>query len=441
MLPFANRSGDTADAYLASTITDEVTGVMTRTHGVRVLSTGGARLAEYQLTGSVRRRADALSVTVRLEHRATSRIAWSARFDRPARELAAVSDTIVAGALRTMGVRGPAFRPRRLSADPDVFDLYARGLYQVLRRNEPALARAVTLFRQAIERDSTSALGWVGLARALERARRWGFAVPGVPRDSVLVVERLAAERATELDPDSPEVWLMRGRVAEDVDQYTRTPSIGAYRRAIALDSLNGEAWRSLGLSLIESGDTGGARVAFARAAELGPASGEILGFLALYHFWMRDFAAAARWGDSAAATDPTHTLAHNAAGRAAYELGRLEQAEGHFEASRRLSTGPQIEGLVGLAMVAARRGDTARARSLLVQAEARTDTAHLFVHAPEVLAQGFAILGDQELALHWLERYQPRRDVHYQMHLRFEPGLDRLRAHPRFRALLIEPR
>jgi hypothetical protein len=49
------------------------------------------------------------------------------------------------------------------------------------------------------------------------------------------------------------------------------------------------------------------------------------------------------------------------------------------------------------------------------------------------------AALGARDEALWWLERFRPRRDSHFQMHLRLDPPLDPLRSDPQFRALLFE--
>lgn len=434
---FQNASTDSSDAYLAASITDELTGVLRSVVGLQVLTSSKA--ADYLLRGTVLRVGQALQVSARLEQPATGRIVWNKTFRLPSRSLVSAPDSIASGALGAIGVARPVPRVRQ-SSNGDVYDLYARGVYQMNRRNQPALARAVALFHEAIARDSNSALGWIGLARALERSSNWRFSIPGIPRDSVIVLERMAADRAGELDPQNSDVWLMRARVAVDVDVTSRSAALRALRNAVALDATNGEAWQALGLMLMETDDTSGARVALERGAGVSPGSGEIIGQLALHHFWMRNYALAAHWADSAASLDPTHTLVRNVAGFVAYERARWDEAESHFEASKRLATGPQIDGHIGLAKVAARRGDLRRARALIAEALARTDTIAPVVHAAQLLAEANLALDDTASALSWLERFQPRRDMHFQMHLRYEPGLDALRRHPRFLAILTRP-
>lgn len=52
-------------------------------------------------------------------------------------------------------------------------------------------------------------------------------------------------------------------------------------------------------------------------------------------------------------------------------------------------------------------------------------------------MGDGFLAIGDTARAYWWLGRFHPRRDAHFQMHLRDEPAFDGVRADPRFRALV----
>ncbi|HEV8363153.1 MAG TPA: hypothetical protein VGQ52_06525 [Gemmatimonadaceae bacterium] len=56
-------------------------------------------------------------------------------------------------------------------------------------------------------------------------------------------------------------------------------------------------------------------------------------------------------------------------------------------------------------------------------------------------LAQGYAALGEKRKARAWLRRYEVRRDLYFQMHLRSDPPFDPLADDRAFRALLTVPR
>lgn len=440
--PLENRSADTLDAYLAATLTEDVTAALAETRAIRLVRARGAGgPGAYDLRGSVRRSGGTLRLIAQLER--GGEIVWSTRLDETTARAAALPDTLAAGVLAALGIatRPPRAAPRR-AVDAAAYDLYLRGRYQLARRTEGSVTRAIALFGDAIARDSTFALGWAWLARAIQFAGIWGYPVPGVSRDGMLARELAASDRAVELDSLSPEVLLMRARVVRDVDPTSRTSALLAVRRALALDSLNADAWTQLGLALSEIGDSAGAVSALERAVAVDPGHLEGLAFHGQMALWGRDYATAVARADSALAVEPAYLFAHNLAAWAALGRGDRGRAEASFGAARRVATGRErIQPLAGLAIVAAADGDTTRARALLAEAEALEDATAPTVHGAVYLATGRLALGDVPAAMGWLERYRPRADLHFQLHLRREPALDALRGRAEFRRVLEDAR
>ncbi|MDP3768276.1 MAG: hypothetical protein Q8S13_09685, partial [Dehalococcoidia bacterium] len=105
---FENLSGDTLDAYLASTLTEDVTAALAASHAVRLVSRAtGPGAARYLVTGSVRRTRDAVRIAAQVQQAGSGRIAWTTRLDQPVRALASVPDSLAEGILRAVGVRVP----------------------------------------------------------------------------------------------------------------------------------------------------------------------------------------------------------------------------------------------------------------------------------------------------------------------------------------------
>ena len=446
LAPFQNRSGNSADAYLSAALTEDLTSLLTATRSVRVVRfRQDRRGTEYVLTGSIRRTADTLEVSAELERTASGEIVWATQFGLESRAAIAMPRTLASQVLTALGVaaeRSPGAEDRqRAGVDPVAYDLYLRGRYQIPRRTAPSLARAVTLLSQSIRKDSTFSPSWSQLARALHFADRWHFPIPGVPPESLLMREIMASDRALEVDSTSAAAWVTRALVSEDVDPTSRAPALRAVRRALALDSLIGEAWHQLAMALEETGDRDGAGAAWRRAIAVDPGHVEALAFLSIHYWWWRAYDSAAMWADSAVATDPLYGLGRVVAGQVALSRGRRDEAESQLDAARRLPTGPGSNGLSGFVSLAAATADTVRARRLLAEAEARTDPAAPDIHSSVNIAAGYAVLGDVGRALTWLERYRPARDLHFQLHLRLDPPLDPLRREPRFQSLLLKGR
>ena len=100
------------------------------------------------------------------------------------------------------------------------------------------------------------------------------------------------------------------------------------------------------------------------------------------------------------------------------------------------------LNALEGIAFAQASEGHSEAARALLRQTEA---SAAGFVppplHTVVYRAQAYAALGDVRQAIHWLSRYEPRRDLHFQLHLRCDPPFDAIAGDRAFQALLMGPR
>jgi serine/threonine protein kinase/Tfp pilus assembly protein PilF len=333
---------------------------------------------------------------------------------------------------RSAGVVTPA------GVDPIAYDAYRRGEELLHHRTQGSFSKAIELFTEATRRDSTFARGWAGLARAMGWAREFQWRVSGVVADSLVARQLEASERAMELDSLDPESWLVRAAVSQSVDPTTRNGVLTAVRRALALDPRNDEGWWRLGAALEEVGDPEGAVKSLRRAVALAPGKGHYTAFLSNHFYWQRQYDSAKVWGDSAVAVDPTLPYAREVAGAAALALGQRDAAEADYEASRRLDNGPSVvRALEGLAEVAAQSGDTASALAFIAKAEPIVDSAAPALHSAIALASAYATINQDARALQWLERYQPRRDLHFQLHLRRDLRLDPLRSQAAFQHLL----
>ena len=338
---------------------------------------------------------------------------------------------------RSNASAGPA-APR----DSVAVGLYERGMRAFARRSEPGAVEAIQVLGAAVGRDSAYASAWAALARAARQALGRGFRIPGVSHDSLQHLAVTAVERALALDPDNAVAWQTRADVATSVDPTDNAPVIASLRRALALDSTRPDAWRRLGVAYAEIGDSARALPALRRAVTIEPDYEEGLAFLALGHYWRRQYDSAAHWADSAIAVDPTFLLARQVTGHVAIERGGTARALAAFQAARRLATGVEVaNALSGEALAAARGGNIAAARMLAARADTLASAFEPPVsHTVVYLAQAYAAIGDPDRAVAWLHRYAPRGDLHFQFHLRCDPPFAALAGDPRFEVLRASP-
>ena len=440
---FTTAAGDTASAYLAATLKQDVTAALAGSHAARVFVMDSARLSSgYAVSATATRTADSAEVTLTVTVEPTGEYKGRQVVRRPlgrAHELPeAATDAILALVGRP---RTPAPSGRPPTTDSIAYDLYLRARFLTDRRTEPSTQRAVAMFRQAVQRDSNFAEGWAGLARALQQVKLRRYHLPDIPADRVLSTMFDASERALEADSTRSFVWIARGLALRELEPSSRRDMLMAYQKAIALDSNNADAWHYQAISWDDSLEPARAVASWRRAIRLDPTHRLTLGFLAQHYNWMHQFDSARVWADSTLHIDPTNLLGRQQLGLAQLNLGDTIRAAENFRASIRIGNGPdEVPGWIGLSEIALLARNRRAADTLFARALAFVDTLHPTLHDASAVAWGYVAFGDTVRALRILERYEPTADSHFQLHLHCDAGLDPLRALPRFKAMLVRP-
>lgn len=155
-------------------------------------------------------------------------------------EIAGAVATAIAGQLLPQERTVLAVRPTR---NPEAYDDFLRGNFQLARRTPGGVARAIEEYGAAVRLDPSFAQAEARIALGYALYLDWGWDFAGVPRDSQLARGSRAAERALALDPSSADGWMARGYLLSF--RYPRTCDgvLEALERATRLDSGNAEAW------------------------------------------------------------------------------------------------------------------------------------------------------------------------------------------------------
>ena len=439
---FTTASGDTASAYLAETLQQDVTAALVGSHAVRIFSMDSARLPfGFAVSAATARRSDSVEIAVTVMREPSGELVGTRTVRRPFRLVPELPEAATDVVLDFVGrPRARASVPRKLpTRDSVAYDYFLRGRYQADRRTEASTQRAVALFRAAVRRDSTFAEGWAGIARALNHASIRRYRIADIPSDSIAAYMLDASDRALEADSMSSYVWLARGLTIRELEPTSRRDQIAALTRAIALDSANADAWHYIAMAWADSLEPARALDAWRHAVHIDPTHRQSLGFLTMHFLWQRQYDSALAWGDSGKRVDPTHILIRQQLGLTHLFRGDTATAASDFRTTIRLGKGPdEVMGWAGLADLAARRRDRVAADTLLARAIAFADTLHPTLHDATNVAWGYAALGQHDRAIRLLERFAPRGDAHFQLHLHRDPVLDPLSRVPAFRALMV---
>ena len=232
VLPFRNL-GDSADAYFADGLTEELTSRLASLGGLRVISRTsaeqyrestrplkeiGAELgAGYVLEGSVhldRGSAGASRVRVRprLISVANDSQLWSEPYEVELTEVFRVQTDIAERVSRSLDLALRAPEREALAnvgtRDPVAYDFYLRGNDYLGRSNQQAdLASAASLFTQAVRADPGFAAAWAKLARCHTQIHWHHYD----RTDARLALAKAALDSAVRLAPELPETRSAKG--------------------------------------------------------------------------------------------------------------------------------------------------------------------------------------------------------------------------------------
>jgi hypothetical protein len=136
---------------------------------------------------------------------------------------------------------------------------------------------------------------------------------------------------------------------------------------------------------------------------------------------------------------DPNYLFGRQTIGLVAIERGDADRGVASFEAARRLTNDVEsLNSLAGAALAEARAGRVIAARGRLHEAELQARAySPAPLHTALFMAQAYVALGNADQALAWFARYQPRANLHFQLHLRCDPTFDAISTDRRFRSLL----
>ena len=442
-----NLSRDTADAFLADGLTEEIIIRLTQVPRLDVKSRyevqryrgqaaqdpailGRALRAAYLVTGSVQRAGDRVRLRYEVIRAASRAQVAGDVIDRTSSDLLTVeSDIARQVATAVTGLLLPEERARLsrpLTSDPVAYEEYLRGL-QALNSSfeEGPLRAALASFNRAIARDPSfaaafagTALAWVWLADAFVSPREgYGEA-------------RVAATRALALDSTQTLAYAMLGVSVLALDRNADEAERLA-RRAIALNPRADQAHLILYWALLAAGrlDEGVEEAGRAwQADSLFSANGQNYAEALIY----------SRRLDSAAALMPRLRAILPSADVDAVE-GKLLAAKGDLRGAMNLVNWRYYGGLSAGTYVRAllARGDTLSARATVDSMLAARASGY---YNPVALARAYAALGDVSRGIEWFGRAIEER-TQFLMYWRVDDELAPLRADPRFAALLRQLR
>lgn len=434
VLPFANLSGDPAQAYFAAGIAGEIRNILTRIAGLKVAgSTSSEAVREDDaqtaakklgviniLTGNVRQTPSTIRITAELIDGRTGLAKWSHNYDRAPGDVIKIQAEIAESVTRALAVALGASARKALAA-------------------ETSNVAAQTLAFQA-------------------RDLSWQFTVPAFQRCLQLI------DQAIALDPNYGRAYALKAFFINNLASLTATtPAEQARGRAEALQFAQIAVSKAPDLPIARSG----LAVAYAVTLQVGKSlreheiaislPGSEPDVLRNYGYAMSNIEKpdeALRYVNEALALDPLNSGSHRAHVTVLFNARRYEEAVRYSLKLKQDS--PELfkdvyllgyalllldrtreaaedlgDSISGQALLAAKSGNRDLALAKLAELRQRDGDMSNFVYAA-IYAQA----GDKERAFGALDHAWKVRDAQL-LGLKVNPFLDPLRSDPRYSALV----
>jgi TolB-like protein/tetratricopeptide (TPR) repeat protein len=433
VLPFINLGNNPDNEYFCDGLTDGIIDELARLHTMRVIArssafqfkgkTVDAREVGRQLNvaslleGRVSREAGRVKIAVQLERVSDGSILWSQIYERPLADVFALQTEVAVRVAADLGiVRGGGRRPG--TRDAEAQDHYMHARFEAEKFTKDGLARAITEYQRALDRDPEYTAAWYGLAVA--RHRR----INDRPLESGELAQIAAGYRkAVDLDPGSADAHAGLALMAMQFDwDWARAEQ--ELKTALALGP-TAIVEGHFGVLLTTRGQFAEAEEHLRRALDLDPLGTAVRFNAAICRFYAGRYELARlEW--------ERHPEIPRATFSAAWALmleGRNADALERFRALHgRVPEGELFEGIAQAAT-----GNGVAALELIRGAEEHHEQIGISLY---YLAIARASIHDDNAAMQWLDKSIGRREASL-MFIGQEPAFAQLRAQPAFRAYM----
>jgi len=447
VLPFENASGDAEHEYLSDGITGSLINILATIPKLRVIAQSTVfrykgRALDPQaigrelnvravITGRIVQSRGSLRIGAELVDVATGSQLWGAQYNRQPGDIFVIQDEIsneISDKLRLQLTRAEKKRlTRRHTENPEAYGLYLKGRHHWNKWTEEGFYKAITYFQLAVDKDSSYALAYAGLADSYVLLGWNGY----LPPKEAFPKGKAAALAALRLDPDLAEAHTPSAALLWLYD-WQWEQAHAEFQRSLTLGPTYSTANHWYAEYVMTMGRHEEAMARMKKSQDLDPLSLIINVAVGWAFYLARRYDEAIEQLRRTIELDPNYPVTYWILGLALRKIGSYELAIVEGEKGVTLSGGSPLMA-AALAHTFGIAGRTTDARQVLDDLTKQSMQKYVAAYFFAGIHVG---LGENDRAIEYLEKsYQEHS--HWLIYLHMDPSMDGLRDDPRFQDLL----
>jgi eukaryotic-like serine/threonine-protein kinase len=391
--------------------------------------------------GSILRAGNQVRITAQLIHAASDTHLWAKSYERDLNNILVLQREVARAIVEEIRVNLTAKQRARLAASrlvqPEAYEAYLKGRYYWNKRTGQDIKRAIEYFQQALAIDPDYAPTYAGLADAYHVF--WFYT--GISPREKYPLAKAAALKALEIDNSLAEAHTSLAAIKAD-DEWDFPGAEAEFRKAILLNPNYPIAHQWFAQYLAYFGRFEEAIAEIRKAQQLDPLSPITHTVSGDTHLRARQYDQAIAQLKKAIEIEPNFSIAHSKLRDVYLEKKMVQEAISEGRIAEILggeSHERATESTAALSEAYAKFGEDGYWRKRVDSAMEKRDRPSVLGHdeSPYCIASIYARLGEEELAIQWLQRAVEERDVSV-MYVKTAPEFDRLRSDPRAIDLML---
>jgi len=183
-----------------------------REHNLSARQIGEELQVANLLVGNIQRHDDNVRIEVRLVDTQTEQQIWAESYDRQWRDILEIQGDIAQQVAQTLQSKLPKMQEDEIaqqSVNPEAYDLFLKGNYEVRSYSRKSNLKAIELFQQAMALDPDFALPYAGMAQCYICMATIYHSELDLQKAFLLAKPQI--EKALEINPNLPEGLVWKG--------------------------------------------------------------------------------------------------------------------------------------------------------------------------------------------------------------------------------------